>query len=37
MLKRMKKPAITNITQAQAEKMIAKRDRSLVNDQQETF
>lgn len=37
MLKRMKKPAITNITQAQAEKMIAKRDKSLVNDQSPTF
>ena len=37
MLKRMKKPAITAITTAQADKMIAKRDRSLVNDQEETF
>ena len=37
MLKRMKKPAITAITTAQADKMIAKRDRSLVNDQAETF
>ena len=37
MLKRMKKPAITAITTAQADKMIAKRDRSLVNDNSETF
>ena len=37
MLQRMKKPAITAITTAQADKMIAKRDRSLVNDQAETF
>ena len=37
MLKRLKKPALTYITMAQADKMIAKRDRSLVNSQESTF
>lgn len=37
MLKRLKKGSIGEITWEQAEKMIAKRDRSLVNDQTETF
>ena len=37
MLKRLKKATLTEVTQAQAEKMIAKRDRALVNDQTETF
>ena len=37
MLKRMKKADLYNINWEEAEKMIAKRDRSLVNDQTETF
>lgn len=37
MLKRMKKPSLTAITSAEADKMINKRDRSLVNDNAETF
>lgn len=37
MLKRMKKPSLTAITSAEADKMINKRDRSLVNDNTETF
>ena len=37
MLKRMKKPSLTAITSEEAEKMINKRDRSLVNDNSETF
>lgn len=37
MLKRMKKSAITMITQAQAETMIRKRDMALVADQTPTF
>lgn len=37
MLKRLKKDSLSDCTVAQAEKMIAKRDRSLVNDQAETF
>lgn len=37
MLKRLKKHALADVTVAQAEKMIAKRDKSLVNDQTETF
>ena len=37
MLKRMKKASITNITQEEAEKMIAKRDTSLLADQSPTF
>lgn len=37
MLKRLKKTALVHVTQAQAEKMIAKRDLSLVNDKTETF
>lgn len=37
MLKRMKKPSLTAITSAEADKMINKRDRSLVNDKTETF
>ena len=37
MLKRLKKGTLADINQAQAEKMIAKRDRTLVNDQTETF
>lgn len=37
MLKRLKKPALTYITMAQADKMIAKRDRGLIEDQSPTF
>lgn len=37
MLKRLKKTVLAEVSQSQAEKMIAKRDRSLVNDQVETF
>lgn len=37
MLKRLKKGALVDVTVAQAEKMIAKRDKSLVNDQSPTF
>lgn len=37
MLKRLKKSAITMITQAQAETMIKKRDTSLIEDQTPTF
>lgn len=37
MLKRLKKGTLAEVSQAQAEKMIAKRDRSMVNDQTETF
>lgn len=37
MLKRLKKGSLADVTVAQAEKMINKRDRSLVNDQTETF
>lgn len=37
MLKRMKKPSLASITSEEADKMINKRDRSLVNDQTETF
>lgn len=37
MLKRMKKASIANITQEEAEKMIAKRDTSLLADQSPTF
>lgn len=37
MLKRMKKPSLTAVTSAEADKMINKRDRSLVNDNTETF
>lgn len=37
MLKRLKKTALVEVSQAQADKMIAKRDRSLVNSQESTF
>ena len=37
MLKRLKKSAITMISQAQAETMIKKRDMSLIEDQTPTF
>lgn len=37
MLKRLKKGDLHDVTQAQAEKMVAKRDRSLVNEQIQTF
>ena len=37
MLKRLKLTSLSHITQAQAEVMINKRDRSLVNDQTETL
>ena len=37
MLKRMKKGLLGEITQAQAEKMIAKRDRSMLTDETPTF
>ena len=37
MLKRMKKAAITMINQGEAEKMIRKRDTSLITDQTSTF
>lgn len=37
MLKNLKKTALTNVTQAQAEKMIAKRDHSLIQDETPTF
>jgi len=37
MLKRLKKTALVEITQAQADKMIAKRDQSLLKDNTETF
>ena len=37
MLKRLRKGSLAEVSQAQAEKMISKRDRSLVNDQSSTF
>jgi hypothetical protein len=37
MLKRLKKTALVEISQAQADKMIAKRDQSLLKDNTETF
>ena len=37
MLKRLRKGSLAEVSQAQAEKMISKRDRSLVNDKTETF
>lgn len=37
MLKRLKKTALVEISQAQADKMIAKRDRGLIEDQSPTF
>lgn len=37
MLKRLKKSALGDVTQAQAEKMIAKRDRTLLNEEIQTF
>lgn len=37
MLKRLKKTALVHVTQAQAERMISKRDRSLVNEKIQTF
>lgn len=37
MLRRIRKTSLRDATQAQAEKMIAKRDRSLVNEQVQTF
>lgn len=37
MLKRLRKGSLADVSQAQADKMIAKRDHSLVNDQSSTF
>ena len=37
MLKRMRKKSLVDITKEQAEKMISKRDMSLLADTTETF